>query len=68
MSRRKIGREEPRCTSQDATQHSSLDELMGRVGRTFVRQQLDEIHSAAKGEPAWPPLALSKGPADRGLV
>ncbi len=60
MSRRKIGREELRFTVPEASRRSSLDELTGLIDWAPVAQRLDDIHSAAKGEPAWPPLALFK--------
>lgn len=60
MSRRKIGQEELRFAAPGATRRSSLDELTGLIDWAPVAQRLDDIHSAAKGEPAWPPLALFK--------
>lgn len=60
MSRRRIGQEELRFTASGSTRRSSLDDLMGLIAWAPVAQRLDDIHSAAKGEPAWPPLALFK--------
>ena len=60
MSRRKIGQEELMFTGPAAPRRSSLDELTCLIDWAPVAQQLDDIHSAAKGEPAWPPLALFK--------
>ena len=60
MSRRKIGQEELMFTGPAAPRRSSLDELTCLIDWAPVAQQLDDINSAAKGEPAWPPLALFK--------
>jgi hypothetical protein len=40
--------------------HSLLDELDNLIGWHPIATALGEIHAAAKGEPAWPPLALFK--------
>ncbi|MBO1077047.1 IS5 family transposase [Roseomonas marmotae] len=40
--------------------HSSLDELESLIDWHPIATVLGEIHAAAKGEPAWPPLALFK--------
>jgi IS5 family transposase len=60
MSRRAIGQEELGIIAPRRGHCSSLDELTNLIDWAPVAQQLDVIHSAAKGEPAWPPLALFK--------
>jgi hypothetical protein len=60
MSRRKIGQEELAINGIGQARRSSLDELTNLIDWAPVAQQLDGIHSAKKGEPAWPPLALFK--------
>jgi transposase, IS5 family len=35
-----------------------LDELAEMIDWAPLAQHLNDIHSATKGEPAWPPLAL----------
>jgi len=62
MSRRKIGQEELAINGIGQARRSSLDELTNLIDWAPVAQQLDGIHSAKKGEPAWPPLALFKVP------
>lgn len=60
MSRRRIGQESFGFGDRRAGRHSSLDDLAGLVDWTPIERQLGDISSAAKGEPAWPPLALFK--------
>lgn len=42
------------------TRPLSLDRLGGLLNWTPIEELLGDIHTAAKGEPAWPPLALFK--------
>lgn len=58
MARRRIGQESFRFASQG--RHTSLDELSGLIDWLPVDAVLKDIYAAAKGEPAWPPLALFK--------
>ena len=60
MSRRKIGQEELMFKARGATSQSSLDELARLIDWAPLARELDGIHSASKGEPAWPPLASFK--------
>jgi Helix-turn-helix domain/Transposase domain (DUF772) len=60
MSRREIGQEGLTFAPSVGIRRSSLDELTGLIEWAPLARQLDEIHSVAKGEPAWPPLALFK--------
>jgi IS5 family transposase len=59
MARRRIGQEALRFSSTGSGL-SSLDRLASLVDLTRIEALLSDIHSAAKGEPAWPPLALFK--------
>lgn len=59
MSRRRIG-QEAFGFSVDRHGASSLDDLVGLIDWAPIDQALVVISSAAKGEPAWPPLALFK--------
>ncbi len=59
MSRRRIG-QETFGFANDLDRSSSLGDLLKLVSWMSVDQGLDTISCAAKGEPAWPPLALFK--------
>ena len=59
MSRRRIG-QEAFGFAVDRHVASSLDDLAGLIDWTPVDQALAVISCAARGEPAWPPLALFK--------
>jgi len=60
MPRRKIGQEELALQPQHAARQSSLDTLACLIDWSPIEQQINAIHSAVKGGPAWPPLALFK--------
>ena len=60
MSRRRIGQESFGFGDPRRGGGSSLDDLAQLIDWAPVDQALGEISSAAKGEPAWPPLALFK--------
>jgi transposase, IS5 family len=59
MARRRIGQETLRF-SNAGSGASSLDRLASLIDWTPIEALLSDIHAAAKGEPAWPPLALFK--------
>lgn len=59
MARRRIGQEALRFEAR-AGRRSSLDELAGLIDWQPIEHALGDIHAAAKGELAWPPLALFK--------
>lgn len=59
MSRRRIG-QESFGFGDGGRRPSSLDDLMTLIDWACVDRQLAGISCAAKGEPAWPPLALFK--------
>ena len=61
MARRQI-RQEVFAFVADPVPHycSSLDRLSGLIDWLCVDRHLVDIYTAAKGEPAWPPLALSR--------
>jgi IS5 family transposase len=60
MSLRRIGQEAFSFGSSDPSRRCSLDELHDLIDWTPVQRQLAVVSSSAKGEPAWPPLALFK--------
>ncbi len=60
MSRRRIGQERFPFAVEQSRPRSSLDSLAGLIDWTPIERHLDGISAAAKGEPAWPPLALFK--------
>lgn len=59
MSRRRIGQESFGFGDAEH-RRSSLDDLVKLIGWASVDQRLAGISCAAKGELAWPPLALFK--------
>ena len=59
MSRRRIG-QGALVFSAESQRRSSLDELAALIDWAAVEPLLNGISAAAKGEPAWPPLALFK--------
>ena len=60
MARRRIGQGSFGFGDCRARHHSSLDDLCGLIDWSTVEHHLAVISCAAKGEPAWPPLALFK--------
>lgn len=60
MSRRRIGQESLGFGDGSKARRSSLDDLAGLIDWAPVERHLADISGAAKGEPAWPPLALFK--------
>lgn len=60
MSRRRIGQERLGFARDQGRNRSSLDDLSGLIDWSAIERQLADISSAARGEPAWPPLALFK--------
>jgi IS5 family transposase len=60
MARRRIGQETFRFGGERTERSSGLDRLHSLIAWQSIEAQLDGIYSAAKGEPAWPPLALFK--------
>ncbi|PZU89599.1 MAG: IS5 family transposase [Shinella sp.] len=59
MSRRRIG-QEAFGFAVDRRSASSVEDLSGLIDWTPVDQALAVVSCAARGEPAWPPLALFK--------
>lgn len=59
MSRRRIG-QESFGFGDAGRRHASLDDLLKLVDWEPVGRRLAGISGAARGEPAWPPLALFK--------
>jgi len=60
MALRRIGQESFGFGDVWGGRLSSLDDLAALIDRSPVERHLAEIGSAAKGEAAWPPLALFK--------
>ncbi len=60
MSRRRIGQESFGFGGDSKARCSSLDDLAALIDWLPIDRHLAVISSAAKGEPAWPPLALFK--------
>jgi IS5 family transposase len=60
MSRRRTRREVLGLIPDQRGRRSSLDQMGGLIDWVPVENCLDGIHAAARGEPAWPPLALFK--------
>jgi transposase, IS5 family len=60
MARRRIGQDMLVFSSEDGGRQSTLDKLLDLIDWTPVEHHLRDISCAAKGEPAWPPLALFK--------
>lgn len=59
MAHRSIGQERFGFVGRGGSR-SSLDKLVELVDWDPVSELLDPLYSAAKGEPAWPPLAMFK--------
>lgn len=60
MGRRRIGQETFSFSAAGCRPRSSLDELSNLIDWTSIERHVTLISCAAKGEPAWPPLALFK--------
>jgi IS5 family transposase len=60
MAQRRIGQEQLALRSSEQMRRSSLDEIDALIDWAPISQALSGVYSAAKGEPAWPPLALFK--------
>jgi transposase, IS5 family len=60
MARRRIGQETFAFGSSDAGRRCSLDDLHDLIDWAPIDRRLASISRSARGEPAWPPLALFK--------
>jgi IS5 family transposase len=60
MSQRRIGQEAFAFGNAGVERRCSLDDLRGLVDWAPIERQLAVVSCSAKGEPAWPPLALFK--------
>jgi IS5 family transposase len=58
MARRQIGQEVFAFVAGPTPHRCSLDRLSGLIDCSALDRHLAGIYAAAKGEPAWPPLAL----------
>ena len=61
MARRSIGQKQFGFAGRERAA-SSLDVLVSLIDWNQVAELLDPLYPAAKGEPAWPPLAISAVP------
>jgi hypothetical protein len=60
MACRRIGQDMLVFSAERAARQSTLDKLLELIDWTPIEHHLWDISCAAKGEPAWPPLALFK--------
>jgi transposase, IS5 family len=60
MARRRIGQETLGFDGEHAGRGSNLEQLHALIAWQIIECHLAGIYNAAKGEPAWPPLALFK--------
>ncbi len=60
MAHRSIGQERIGFAGRAQSAGSSLDELDSLIDWAPLSALLDPLYSAAKGEPAWPPLPMFK--------
>jgi transposase, IS5 family len=60
MSRRRIGQEAFGFVQGERGRNGRLEAIAAAIDWTAIERLLVGIHAAAKGEPAWPPLALFK--------
>ena len=60
MARRRIGQEELRLVRGIGRRAGSLDEIAGLINWAEIDRHLASLYASAKGERAWPPLALFK--------
>ena len=58
MARRRIGQERLGIANNTARDRTSSDEMSALIDWAEIDRHLAGIYPAAKGEPAWPPLAL----------
>jgi transposase, IS5 family len=58
MSQRRIGQETFALGSSDTGRRCSLDDLRDLIDWAPIERRLASVSCSAKGEPAWPPLAL----------
>jgi IS5 family transposase len=63
MARHRIGQESLAFGSSDADRRCSLDDLREVIDWAAIEQRLASVSCSAKGEPAWPPLALFRAMA-----
>src|SRR5438270_12804642 len=60
MAQRRIGQENLALSPWPARNRSPLDEIDALIDWAPIAQALSGVYAAAKGDPAWPPLALFK--------
>ena len=60
MARRRIGQERLGREADRGRRSGSLEEIAGLIDWAEIDRHLVPIYASAKGEQAWPPLALFK--------
>lgn len=60
MARRSIGQERLEFAAATGSSGSALEEISGLIDWSEIDGLLADVHAAAKGEAAWPPLAMVK--------
>ena len=60
MGRRRIGQESFGFVQGERGRNARLEALAAAIDWAPVTRLIDGIHASARGEPAWPPLALIK--------
>jgi transposase, IS5 family len=60
MARRRIGQERLRLGADRSSRCASLDEIAALIDWTEIDRHFACVYAAARGERAWPPLALFK--------
>jgi IS5 family transposase len=60
MARRLIGQERLEFAAATSSSASALEEISGLIDWSEIDGLLANVHAAAKGEAAWPPLAMVK--------
>ena len=60
MARRRIGQEHLRFGDRESSRTGSLDDLHRLIDWAEIDRHLAPIYASAKGEQAWPPLAVFK--------
>src|SRR5215217_1465669 len=60
MARRRIGQEHLRLCDCQSSRTGSLDVVQGLIDWAAIDRHLALIYASAKGDQAWPPLAVFK--------
>ena len=60
MARRRIGQEQLKLGVEQSRRSGSLDAIAALIDWSEIDRVLAPVYAAARGEQAWPPLALFK--------